>query len=740
MRIIRSLQILALALLPVVAMGQKLNVGFVYPAGGQKGTTLEVTVGGQNLAQVTGVVVSGAGVTGEIVSNSARDASGKAKKPQRKNIREQDNLQIADRVVVRLTISPKAEIGIRDFRLSTPSGYSNRLFFEVGQYHEVLESAGNNIIFRPTTYDKIPVTFNGQVLPGKRDYFRFTAKKDQMIVCAVKAREMVPYLADAVPGWFQAVLTMYDSQGKEVAYNDDYHLLPDPVIMCRIPHDGEYTLEIKDAIYRGREDFVYRINVGEIPFLTSISPLGGPVGVKTKVKVYGVNLASDQLILKPQKNDAGGRMQVSVKGVGGYMSNPLPFEVSKGIIETSHYTKKSDTRETAMEVKPGMVVNGAISFPGKSDWYYFDIQERGEEWQIGISARKLGALLDSRIQVYMSNDKIAVENDDMPDQSEGLMIHHADAGFVKKFQFNKGRMYMKVTDVQGKGATEGYDYRLYVQRATPDYELRIEPSSISIPSGGTTAFTVFAIRKYGFKDDVTVSIEGLPEGFKVSHNVLQKGDTRLRMTVTAPKKAEEKPLDLKVIGTATSDNGATVKRTALPAEEMTQAFYIPHLIPTQSFNVNVSPAQPFSITAYTDNGKPLQLERDTTVALRVRIEREPGYDQPIQLMLSIPPQGIRMTPVAVPAGATEATVYVECQKWARPMTDAVLVISGTVRAQKSRGRVLGALANRVNAAVQAFSPAIVAKIPDYTPQQKAEREAQRQKRLMERKMMMGQTQ
>jgi hypothetical protein len=42
-----------------------------------------------------------------------------------------------------------------------------------------------------------------------------------------------------------------------------------------VPKGGEYTIEIRDALYRGREDFVYRIAIGELPFVTSAFPLGG---------------------------------------------------------------------------------------------------------------------------------------------------------------------------------------------------------------------------------------------------------------------------------------------------------------------------------------------------------------------------------------------------------------------------------------------------------------------------------
>ena len=50
------------------------------------------------------------------------------------------------------------------------------------------------------------------------------------------------------------------------------------MLYYEIPEDGEYVVEIKDSIYRGREDFVYRITLGELPFVTSIFPLGGPAG------------------------------------------------------------------------------------------------------------------------------------------------------------------------------------------------------------------------------------------------------------------------------------------------------------------------------------------------------------------------------------------------------------------------------------------------------------------------------
>ena len=120
----------------------------------------------------------------------------------------------------------------------------------------------------------LPCTANGQIASGEVNRYRFEARKGQRLVISAQARQLVPFMADAVPGWFQPVLAVYDAQGKELAYDDDYRFKPDPVIFFEVPKDGEYVFTINDAIYRGREDFVYRVTVGELPFVTSIFPAG----------------------------------------------------------------------------------------------------------------------------------------------------------------------------------------------------------------------------------------------------------------------------------------------------------------------------------------------------------------------------------------------------------------------------------------------------------------------------------
>ena len=200
---------------------------------------------------------------------------------------------IANLVFVEVTIAADAQPGEREIRLATPRGVSNPMVFHVGQLPEVCrkpmltatsgarqggagaaQAAGSEVEDRIT----VPCIVNGQIASGEVNRYRFEARKGQRLVISTQARQLIPYIADAVPGWFQPVLALYDAEGKEVAYDDDYRFKPDPVILYQVPKDGEYVLAIYDAIYRGREDFVYRMTIGELPFVTSIFPLGGRVG------------------------------------------------------------------------------------------------------------------------------------------------------------------------------------------------------------------------------------------------------------------------------------------------------------------------------------------------------------------------------------------------------------------------------------------------------------------------------
>ena len=128
--------------------------------------------------------------------------------------KRQPNDQIAEELTLKITIDAKAELGKREMRVLTPGSMSNPIWFQVGQWEERRETEPNDETPDPVIGTTLPVVVNGQIMPGEVDRFSFTARKGTRLVIAADARELMPYLADAVPGWFQAVLALYDSTGQ----------------------------------------------------------------------------------------------------------------------------------------------------------------------------------------------------------------------------------------------------------------------------------------------------------------------------------------------------------------------------------------------------------------------------------------------------------------------------------------------------------------------------------------------
>ncbi len=522
------------------------HIGYVYPAGGQQGSTFEAVIAGQTLAGAGNVYVSGGGVRAELVE-LVRPMSGKetnelriqiddllARKAVVRNdfaaleqfrsfrpakekkddeadkdkeldelkkryagaawtpadekllletrkklsggVRRPANPAISELAIVRVTVASDAQPGLRELRLATASGLSNPLAFHVGRLAEFSEEAAKAIteqksavartafapkgrVAKPEIEITLPAVVNGQILPGEVDRFRFEAVKGQRLVVAASARRLIPYIADAVPGWFQATLALYDAAGNELAYADDFRFEPDPVLSCEIPADGRYVIEIKDSIYRGREDFVYRITIGETPFVTDVFPLGGPAGAAAIVELSGWNLPSDKLTVN------------------------------------------------------------------------------AEGWTPGIRPLPLG-----------------------------------------KDQAISGRALFAVDTL-----AECLDHE-----ANDDQEKAQKVASPVIVNGRTSSnvpITVYALRRDGFAGEIAVSIKDAPKGFAL-RGVAPGDKDQAQLTLTLPPSARDEPYRLHLEGRATID-GREVSRAAVPAEDMMQAFACQHLVPSQELTVLV---------------------------------------------------------------------------------------------------------------------------------------------------------
>jgi hypothetical protein len=509
--------------------------------------------------------------------------------------RKPPNPAIAETVTLRISLDASAEPGERELRLTTPLGLSNPLIFCIGQLPEFRKNEppppaqpppnnNNNTTPGPTaptdTTVTLPAVLNGQIMPGGVDRYHFPAHKGQRLVVAVNARSLIPYLADAVPGWFQATVALYDTKGKELAYDDHYRFHPDPVISCVIPNDGQYTVEVRDSIYRGREDFVYRISIGELPFITSIFPLGGPARAKTRVELKGWNLLETSLT-QDDTDVAAGVYPITVRN-GDKFSNGMPFMVDT--LPECIEAEPNNTPANAQTVTLPIIINGRINEPGDRDVFRFE-GHFGEAIVAEVYARRLDSPLDSVLKLTDASGKQLAFNDDFEDKGSGLDTHHADSYLTATLPAD-GNYFLEIADVQRQGGPE-YGYRLRLSTPQPDFALRIVPSSISARAGMNAPVTVYALRKDGFTNAITLALSDAPAGLTLSGNRVPEAQDQVRLTLKVPAAiADSDPISLSLEGRATI-NGRQVVHRALPADDMMQAFAYRHLVPAQELKLDV---------------------------------------------------------------------------------------------------------------------------------------------------------
>ena len=716
--------------------GREPHIGYLYPAGGRQGTSVEITVGGQFLRGVTDVYVSGKGVTASVVQHYrpvrnlqkeqrqelqrrlkelkekrlselpdkdsrqsfrlpgerfVRKGRGKRKREakadgeammevtlpehpllrdlEKKSLRElyqvadaffnfrsskkkQQNAQIAEMVLIKVEFDRTAPPGDRELRLATPLAVTNPMCFQVSNLAEAREEEPNDPgavspLPAPTPLD-LPVLMNGQIMPGDVDRFRFRAKQGQKLVIQAHARRLVPFLADAVPGWFQATVAVYDSDGKEVAFADDYRFDPDPVMLWHVPKSGEYELEVRDSIYRGREDFVYRVAVGELPFVTQVFPLGGLEGAKTVAAIDGWNLSRKRLHLNTKPGAQ--RIRHTALRQGKSFSNEVTYAVDA--LPDCKEAEPNDDIASAQPIELPRIVNGRIGRPGDVDVFRFG-GRAGDEVVAEVQARRLRSPLDSLLRLTDAAGKVLEWNDDNVRKEGhlhtdmGFLTHHADS-YLKARLPADGSYFVHLADTRGQGGT-AHAYRLRISQPRPDFVLRVTPSSLSVPAGRVAAVTVHAMRKDGFEGDIELTIPGAPPGFVLSGGRIPAGRDRVRVTLTAPSKAPDAPVALNLQGHTLFD-GKPVRRRAIPSEDVMQAFLWRHLAPSRELLVSVTKSRWNALPVQLADSTPVRIPAGGSAKVRVKTPRF-ARQRKIELKLREPVDGLSLSAVKpVPDG------------------------------------------------------------------------------------------
>jgi hypothetical protein len=626
--------LVVMCLLPPSPLLAAPSISWIFPAGAQQGTTVTMTVAGDNLTEVAGVFTTGAGLKATPLAATEPlpplltpvKPGEKPPAPDPKKFRQ-----------FRVAISQDATLGRQELRVFDRTGASNPRYVTVGDQPEILEREPNDDSAGQLV--EPPVVVNGRIQQGGDvDLYTFHGKKGQRIVGEVYGLRSLGMIDDS---WLKGYMELRDGAGKVLAASEGYYRW-DPLIEYTLPADGDYSFLFRDLLFRGASMAVYRLAIGSLPRVTAIFPPGGRRGSTVDATFIGDNLGpeSTRQIAIPAGASLSA-LEERFRAPTGW-SNALPFQV--GDLPEVREREPNDGWQQAMPVTSPVTINGRMDRPGDVDSFRFKVA-KGQRLVLEVMSSRAESPMDPFLRLLDAKGAVVDENDDRQDR---------DSRIERTFD-TEGDYITQVRDLDERGG-ETFVYRLTIAPPKPDFSLTATPDKPLVGAGGTAALDLSVERSDGFDGDVAVSVADLPPGLTATQAVIRKGQQQGRLTVTAAEGVPVQALALHVSGAATI-GGRTERRLA----GTTETYNIQGTAYTRDLTgpiATVGAPVPVSLTAEPGT---LSLKGGETAAVTVRAKRRPEAGGEITVRLPNLPEGLTAEPAKIAAGAAETAVTVKAE-------------------------------------------------------------------------------
>jgi hypothetical protein len=622
---------------------------YIFPAGGQRGKTVEVRVGGTFFHGTAPWQMFGEGVsaTSHVTETDTLWLEGPPL--HHPNSSRKENYPRDHAATV--TIAPGAPLGTRLWRVWTSQGATENRPFIVGDLPEIVEKeAETGLTPMPV---KLPVTINGRIFPREEiDVWSFTAEAGQEITCAVLARQLGSNI--------ETRLEVRNPQGHVIAESIDT-AGADPTIRFRADQTGNYRVRIFDANFEGMQNFVYRLTLTAGPYVDRVYPLGGKRGETIAFQVAGQGLPNTLSFQLPM----GEATSVAASWtIAGTATNPIQLALDD--LPELLEAEPNETTDKAQEITMPVTLNGRIDAPGDFDLWAFSA-EKGTAIVFDLRAAQLGSRLDSVLTVRDEAGKVLGKSDDRSAAETDSLLKFTVPG--------SGRYFVQVAERFASRGGPDFGYRLRVEPVgtEPDFRLRLSDDVVTLfrdlkpgPDGKPTVrkpqqrrlkppvVKVSIERLNNFAGEIELVVDGLPPGVTVSGTQVGKNANGANLSFKAAYESKIGLARLTVRGEAKIGE-TTITRKAEYPRHLGAA--LDHVL------LAVALEAPFRVTgvfamAFGAQGsayeKPYNLERF-------------GYEGPLEVRLSDRQtrhlQGVTGPTIIIPPGETTFVYPIALAPW-----------------------------------------------------------------------------
>ncbi|MCX6379587.1 MAG: pre-peptidase C-terminal domain-containing protein [Armatimonadetes bacterium] len=353
------------------------SLGAMSPTGLQRGKSGQFTFFGGKLNHAKAIWFDDAGLQGKIVMPPD---------PNEGVLR------------VDITSTSQTRIGLHSLIIETPNGTTGSLTFAVGDWQEIPQKEPNETL-QTAQVITLPSTLVGAIeKPGDVDVYRFDAKAGEEIVFDV--------LAQPLRSRLQPVLTLLDGQEKTLAESTIRSGRADTYLGYRFAVSGTYYLRVRDFQNQSGGDVTYRINAGNLAFVTRAFPLGVEKGTTSEVQLEGFNLGVTRKVhVQAPPKETGDKFYTLSTVDGKPMQLYGAAQIALGDDAETLQKKGNESLGNAQSVPFPVTINGRLwdgtpNPKGRPISHYFRFSaKKGQKVVLETLARRRGSALDTMIEV-----------------------------------------------------------------------------------------------------------------------------------------------------------------------------------------------------------------------------------------------------------------------------------------------------------------------------------------------------
>jgi hypothetical protein len=610
--------LLAILLLPSLAAANPPVASYIFPAGAQRGTKVNVRVGGLFLHDKCGFEMLGVGI--DAPTHLTRTKTTWFEGPILPLPDSQRQEDYPKDMAGSLAIAADAPLGVRYWRLWTSQGATPALKFVVGDLPEVIE---NEIDGDPVpVVVTLPMTINGRIFPRENiDIWSFQAKKGETIRCEVNAHRLGSPL--------DARLELRDPQDRRVT-EVDAPVGGDPVLTFTAAMAGEYQIRIQDTQSQGGQAYVYRLTLTAEPHVDRVYPLGGRRGSTFDVIPSGQGIPAMFTVTLP----------MDARADFPYSFSARAKQTNAIVLDTDIFPEFIAPNDLAKTISLPAVLNGRIDKPGAIDTWNWQ-GKKGSAWEFDLRAARLGSKLDGVVTITDQGGKVLAKAE--ATAADPLVRFTVPAD---------GEYGVRVQDRFRSRGGPDFAYRLRI--APPpvaDFRLVLATDAVTLPRKGTAKLQLIAERVGGFKEPIAIEVQGLPAHVNFPRIFFAENENSIEITFKAADAAKIDVARLSIIGKANN-----LVRTA----QVKVGRGLPEL---SSVLLAIAVPTPFVIKGEYDMGFGA---RGATHKRKYKIVRN-GFDGPIEISLADRQirhlQGVEASAITVPAGVTEFTYSAYLPPW-----------------------------------------------------------------------------